>query len=122
VNRAEDAKFARQGNRSSATASGSAVVTPQIPAVQSAMNQLAASVDTGTLTAPVFSSPNFLQSAISGTTFTFPQSASVIAPTGYPRAPTGSGVAPVSFANAPLPLNTTLENVRQRIQNIVKDN
>jgi len=122
VNRAEDAKFARQGNRSSATASGSAVVTPQIPAVQSAMNQLSASFDTGTLTAPVFSSPNFLQSAISGTTFTFPQSASVVAPTGYPRAPTGSGVAPVSFANAPLPLNTTLENVRQRIQNIVKDN
>jgi hypothetical protein len=121
-NRAEDAKFARQGNRSSATASGSAVVTPQIPAAQSAMNQLSASFDTGTLTAPAFSSPNFLQSAISGTTFTFPQSASAIAPTGYPRAPTGSGVSPVSFTNAPLPLNTTLENVRQRIQNIVKDN
>jgi hypothetical protein len=125
VNRAEDAKFARQGNRSSATASGSAVVTPQIPAAQSAMNQasasLSASFDTGTLTAPGFLNPNFLQSVVSGSTFTFPQSTGTILPTGYPRAPTGSGVNPVTFGNAPLPLNTTVENVRQRIQNIAKD-
>jgi len=120
-NRAEDAKFARQGNRSSATASGSAVVTPQIPAAQSAMNQLSASFDTGTLTAPAFSSPNLLQSAISGTTFSFPDAVGTILPAGYPRAPTGAGVDPVTFGNAPLPLNTTLENVRQRIQNIAKD-
>ena len=121
-NRAEDAKFARQGNRSSAPAAGStAFRPPSTPMIQSAMNQLSSSFNTGTLTAPAFSSPNLLQSVVSGSTFTFPQSTGAISPAGYPRAPTGSGVNPITFGNAPLPLNTTVENVRQRIQNIAKD-
>jgi hypothetical protein len=83
------------------------------------MNQTSASFDTGTLTAAVFSNP---QSVISGSTFNFPEATGSIAPAGYPQAPTGSGVTPIRAGNAPLPLNTTVENVRQRLQNIVKDN
>ena len=132
VNRAENAKFARQGNRSSVPISGSAVVTgdgtavvtPQIPAVQSAMNQASAAFSgTGTPIAPIFSNPNYSAAAISGTSFTAAgiTPADTIASVGYPRAPTGAGVNPITFTDAPLPLNTTLQNVRQRIQQIAKD-
>ena len=132
VNRAESAKFASQGNRGSAPVSGSAVitgdgtavVTPQIPAVQSAMNQASARFSgAGTPMAPIFSNPNYSLAAISGTSFTATgiSPADTTAPAGYPRAPTGSGVSPITFTDAPLPLNTTLQNVRQRIQQIAKD-
>jgi len=124
VNRAEDAKFARQGTRATATASGSAVVTPQVPSVQSAMNQASAAfAGTGTPMAPIFSNPNYSAAAISGTAFTAAgiTPADTIASVGYPRAPTGSGVSPITFTDAPLPLNTTLQNVSQRIQKIAKD-
>ena len=132
VNRAESAKFASQGNRGSVPVSGSAritgdgaaVVTPQIPAVQSAMNQASARFSgAGTPMAPIFSNPNYSLAAISGTSFTATgvSPADTIAPVGYPRAPTGSGVSPITFTDAPLPLNTTLQNVRQRIQQIAKD-
>ena len=132
VNRAEDAKFARQGNRGSVPVSGSAViagagsavVTPQIPVVQSAMNQASAGfAGTGTPMAPIFANPNYSLAAISGTRFTATgvTPADTIAPATYPQAPTGAGVNPITFTDAPLPLNTTLQNVRQRIQQIAKD-
>lgn len=121
ANRAEDARFARQGNRVSSPPARSSPGALYSPVTQSAMNQVTASFNTGTLTAPIFSNPNYAQSAISGTTFVFPEATGTILPAGYPRAPTGSGVTPISLSNAPLPLNTTLENVRQRIQVIAKD-
>ena len=124
VNRAEDAKFARQGTRATATASGSAVVTPQVPSVQSAMNQASAAfAGTGTPMAPIFANPNYSASAISGTAFTAAgiTPADTIASVGYPRAPTGSGVNPITFANAPLPLNTNPYATAGRIQQIAKD-
>ena len=146
-NRAENAKFARQGNRMSSTTSGSAVlagdgaakVTSQMATAQSAMNQASAEFVTGTPLAPVFSNPNYSQAAISGSTFAAAgvTPADTIAPARYPQAPTGSGVGPVIVSgaapfnalagipvianNAPLPLNTTLYNVSQRIQNMAKD-
>jgi len=152
VNRAEDAKFARQGNRASVTASGSAVVTPQMPTARSAMNQASAVfAGTGTPTAPIFSNPNYSAAAISGTPFNIITPADTIAPASYPQAPTGPGVGPVNVlaggaglvgataangingtvgsagvpsirSNAPLPLNTTLYNISQKIQNMAKDN
>ena len=147
VNRAEDAKFARQGNRMSSTISGSAVlagdgaakVTAQMATAQSAINQASALFVTGTPVAPVFSNPNYSMSAITGSTFAASgiTPADTIAPARYPQAPTGSGVGPVIVSgtnsvnalagipiitsSAPLPLNTTLYNVSQRIQNMAKD-
>lgn len=132
ANRAENSNFASQNNRGSVPVSGSAVVTgdgtavvtPQIPAVQSAMNQASAGfAGTGTPMAPIFSNPNYSLAAISGTAFTAAgvTPADTIALAGYPKAPTGAGVNPITFTDAPLPLNTTLQNVRQRIQQIAKD-
>ena len=152
VNRAEDANFASQGNRVSSSASGSAVVTPQMPTAQSAMNQASAVfAGTGTPTAPIFSNPNYSTAAISGTPSNIITPADTIAPASYPQAPTGPGVGPVNVlaggaglvgatavngingtvglagvpsirSNAPLPLNTTLYNISQKIQNMAKDN
>ena len=103
------------------------------------MNQASAEFVTGTPLAPVFSNPNYSQAAISGSTFAAAgvTPADTIAPARYPQAPTGSGVGPVIVSgaapfnalagipvianNAPLPLNTTLYNVSQRIQNMAKD-
>jgi hypothetical protein len=107
--------------RPSATASGSAVVNPQVPTVQSAMNQASAKfAGTGTPMAPVFANPNYSAAAISGT-FSLP-AATTIAPATYPQAPTGSGVIPISFTNAPLPLNTNPFATAGRTQLIAKDN
>ena len=124
VNRAEDARFARQGNRGSVPVSGSAVINSQIPIAQSAMNQASAGfAGTGTPMAPVFSNTNYAAAALGGTRFTATGivPADTIAPATYPQAPTGAGVNPVTFTDAPLPLNTTLQNIRQRIQQIAKD-
>jgi len=92
--------------------------------VQSAMNQASAAFSgAGTPMAPIFSNPNYSAAAISGTSFTAAgiTPADTIASVGYPRPPTGAGVNPITFTDAPLPLNTTLQNVRQRIQQIAKD-
>jgi hypothetical protein len=82
--------------------------------------QLAASSFTGTLTSPAL---NLAVDGGGSSVFTAApiKSADVLLPARYPQAPTGSGVNPTSAQNAPLPLNTTLQNVRQRIQQIVKD-
>lgn len=145
VNRAENAKFARQGNRGSAPVSGSAtvagngaaVVTPQVPSVQAAMNQAAAAFATGTPLAPSFSLLGTSATATNGFSAVGVTPADTIAPAAYPRAPTGSGVTSITaseintaigsvglpgiFSNAPLPLNTTLQSVRLRTQQIAKD-
>jgi hypothetical protein len=123
TNRNEDATFAAQGVRPSATASGSAVVNPQIPSVQSAMNRASAAFVTGTPTAPVFSTPDFSAAAISGTGFTALgiTPADTIAPASYPRAPTGSGVTPITFSNAPVSLNNNPYAIAGRTQIIAKD-
>ena len=132
-----------------ATASGAAVVTPQTSIAQSAMNQAGATFVTGTPLAPVFSNPNYSAAAISGTSFAAAGISPVdtIASASPPGPPTGSGVGPVNVlaggagvvgtavtniatglagvpgigSNAPLPLNTTLYNVSQRIQKMAKD-
>ena len=132
-----------------ATASGAAVITPQTSIAQSAMNQAGATFVTGTPMAPVFSNPNYSATAISGTSFAASviAPADVIASATPPGPPTGSGVGPVNVlaggarlvgttvtniatglagvpgisSNAPLPLNTTLLNVSQRIQKMAKD-
>ena len=132
-----------------ATASGAAVVTPQTSIAQSAMNQAGATFLTGTPVAPVFSNPNYSATAISGTSFAASgiAPADAIASATPPGPPTGSGVGPVNVlaggaglvgatgtniatglagvpgisSNAPLPLNTTLYNVSQRIQKMAKD-
>ena len=148
VNRSENSRFVSPGNRVSSSTSGSAVlagdgaatVTSQMATAQSAMNQASALFVTGTPAAPIFSNPNYSMSAITGSTFTAAgiNPADTIAPARYPQAPTGSGVSPVNVSvtnpatalagipfitsNAPLPLNTTLFNVSQRIQNMAKDN
>jgi hypothetical protein len=81
---------------------------------------LAASSFTGTLTSPAL---NLAVDGGGSSVFTAApiKPADVLLPAQYPQAPTGSGVNPTSAQNAPLPLNTTLQNVRQRIQQIVKD-
>ena len=132
-----------------ATASGAAVVTPQTSIAQSAMNQAGATFVTGTPLAPVFSNPNYSAAAISGTAFAVSgiAPADTILSANPPGPPTGSGVGPVNglaggagavgttvtniatglagvpgiSSNAPLPLNTTLYNVSQRIQKMAKD-
>jgi hypothetical protein len=82
--------------------------------------KLAASSFTGTLTSPAL---NLAVDGGGSSVFTAApiKPADVLLPARYPQAPTGSGVNPTSAQNAPLPLNTTLQNVRQRIQQIVKD-
>jgi len=98
------------------------VVTSQVPIAQSAMNQASAGfAGTGTPMAPVFANPNYSAAAISGA-FSLPSVIGTIAPATYPQAPTGSGVIPISFSNAPLPLNTNPFATAGRTQLIVKDN
>jgi hypothetical protein len=50
-----------------------------------------------------------------------PTPATTALPSGYPRAPTGSGVNPITFGNAPLPLNTNPYSQAGRTQIIAKD-
>lgn len=82
--------------------------------------RLAASAVTGTSTVPAYN-----LSAVNANPSTFTAApikpADVLLPAQYPQAPTGSGVNPTTIPQGPLPLNTTLQNVRQRIQQIVKD-
>ena len=115
-NRAEDARFARQGREQAATPSAGTdtlAQTGQTAGVTSAnpyasAGRLAAPNDTGTVAAPPFSTPDYSAGAISGTTFVPPPPApaDTVANSGYPRAPTGAGVNPITFGEpAPQPLN-----------------
>jgi len=118
VNRAEDARFARQGREQAATPSAdteSLAQTGQTAGVTSTnpyanAGRFAAAGDTGAITAPPFSTPDYSASAISGTSSgssTPPITpADTVANSGYPRAPTGAGVNPITFGEpAPQPLN-----------------
>ena len=121
VNRAEDAKFARQGTRPQAASPNADTTTAGATAnPYASAGRLAAATQTGTPTLPALSS---VVSDSSSSTFAAAPiaPADVLLPARYPQAPTGAGVAPFAFRDAPLPLNTTLQNVRQRIQQIVKD-
>jgi hypothetical protein len=78
-NRAEDARFARQGREQAASPSAGTetlALTGQTAGVTStnpyaSAGRLAASNETGTITAPPFSTPDYSASAISGTTPSF---------------------------------------------------
>jgi hypothetical protein len=115
VNRAEDARFARQGREQAASPSAGTdtlAQTGQTAGVTSAnpyasAGRFAAAGDTGAITAPPFSTPDYSESAISGTSSTPPITpADTVANSGYPRAPTGAGVNPITFGEpAPPPLN-----------------
>jgi hypothetical protein len=129
VNRAEDARFARQGRQQADTPSADINSTPQIAGTAlsnpyATAGRFAASTQTGTITAPVFSTPNYAGSAISGTSSSPPITpADTITNSGYPAPPTGSGVLPGLFSQlAPKPLNTNPFNTAGRTQIIAKDN
>jgi hypothetical protein len=114
-NRAEDARFARQGREQAASPSAGTdtlAQTGQTAGVTSAnpyasAGRFAASGDTGAITAPPFSTPDYSESAISGTSSTLPITpADTVSNSGYPRAPTGAGVIPLAYGTlAPQPLN-----------------
>jgi hypothetical protein len=106
VNRAEDARFARQGREQAATPSAGTETlaqTGQTAGVTSAnpyatAGRLAASGDSGTITAPPFSTPDYSASAISGISSTpLITPADVATNSGYPQAPTGAGVSPITL-------------------------
>ena len=71
-------------------------------------------------------SPNFValiqQNATQlGQSSALPNPGTNALPSGFPRAPTGSGVNPITFGNAPLPLNTNPYSQAGRTQIIAKD-
>jgi hypothetical protein len=115
VNRAEDARFARQGREQAATPSAGTdtlAQTGQTAGVTSAnpyasAGRFAAPGNSGTITAPPFSTPDYSASAISGISSTPPITpADTATNSGYPRAPTGAGVNPITLGNPPpQPLN-----------------
>lgn len=82
--------------------------------------RFAASVQTGTPTLPAVDLAGVVTNP-SKFTAAPPLPPDLLAVARYPQAPTGAGVQPLSSQDAPLPLNTTLQNVRTRIQRIVKD-
>jgi hypothetical protein len=119
ANRARDAEAGTSRGTRPQAFNGTGTVNASTSAYVSA-GRLAASSQTGTPTVPSFN-----LGAVSAIPSTFTAApikpADVLLPAQYPQAPTGSGVNTLTSQGAPLPLNTTLQNVRQRIQQIVKD-
>jgi hypothetical protein len=119
ANRARDAEAGMSRGTRPQAFNGTGTVNASTSAYVSA-GRLAASSQTGTPTVPSFN-----LGAVSAIPSTFTAApikpADVLLPAQYPQAPTGSGVNTLTSQGAPLPLNTTLQNVRQRIQQIVKD-
>jgi len=118
ANRARDAEAGQsRGTRPQGSTAGA--INNSSSSYTSA-GRLAASTQTGTPTLPALN-----LAVLGGGSSVFTSApinpADVLLPAQYPQAPVGSGVVPISFNDAPLPLNTTLQNVRQRIQQIAKD-
>ena len=99
TNSARQTDSLRNGSRSAAAAAARQTSTPTVPS----FNLGAVGAIPSTFTAAPI------------------KPADVLLPAQYPQAPVGSGVNALTSQGAPLPLNTTLQNVRQRIQQIVKD-
>ena len=98
--------------------SSSAALSSGNSALDNGVKTAAAAVESGTLPAAVQQATNIAGSS--------PPSAvnnnSSIAPSAYPRAPTGSGVSPIAFGEtAPQPLNTNPFANAGRTQTIVKE-
>jgi hypothetical protein len=87
-------------------------------ALDNGVKTAAAAVENGALPAAVSQATN-----IGGSSSVSPvNSNNAIAPSAYPRAPTGSGVSPITFAeNSPPPLNTSPYALAGRTQTIVKE-
>ena len=115
VNRTEDTQLGSSATRPTASNTVNATTSPFATA-----GRIAAYASTGTTTLPAYD-----LAAVGAIPSTFTAApvkpADTLLPAQYPRAPTGAGVTPVSSTDAPLPLNTTLQNVSQRIQQMVKD-
>ena len=87
-------------------------------ALDNGVKTAAAAVENGTLPAAVQQATNISNAVPPGTL----NDNNAIAPSAYPRAPTGSGVNPITFAeNSPPPLNTNPYALAGRTQTIVKE-
>lgn len=87
-------------------------------ALDNGVKTASASTDNGAMSAPVQQATNISNSAPPGAA----NDNNTIAPSAYPKAPTGSGVNPITFGEAaPQPLNTNPYANAGRTQNIVKE-